>query len=207
MTPDPLNDPIINYGWRRCEKEACQDGDEWINVGGWWEAFPRPATLPCRGNHGYPLRRRIQPPDGMELIGLDERVDDGDLFLIVGGNPTAWKGGLISNVRAVLALYPTIRAFFRPIKIMSEPKEYYRAIKQTSATREDDGTTVKGESLIGYFEGERTVVFKFLQECGHYDFRLEPIQWRSINPETITQLKEAESAQRDAEAALKAIKV
>jgi hypothetical protein len=215
MTPDPLNDPIINYGWRRCEEEVCQEGDECMECGQ-WVGLPRPKVEHCRGDHGYPVRRRIQPPDGMELIGLDEDMVDGAAALFTDGEKGFWRHPRDFKrytareivLKRSAASDVAVAAFFRPIKIMSEPKEYYRAIKQTSATREDDGTTVKGESLIGYFEGDSREVYAFIEANGYWpSFRLEPITFRKITQKDIDDLKAAKIALDEATAALKAIKV
>lgn len=196
MTPDPLNDPVVNYGWRRLPvEEKLLLSEDQVFIEGhdlWCEPL---GTAPCIRSI---YRRRIQPPPGHELIGLDEVITDNGGFN--GKTP-----------REVLKDDPHILSFFRlfrPIKPMSEIKEYHRAVK-IIVSYEDNvlRTRREREEIIGYFEGDDKVVFKFIEDNGHWPFRLEPIAFRQITEKDIDDLKAARIGLEHAEAALKAIKV
>lgn len=194
MTPDPLNDPVVNYGWRRIpvEEKFLLPEDE-VMVLNIWEKAVGTAIYP-----GACYRRRIQPPPGHELIGLDEIITDNGGFN--GKTP-----------REVLKDHPYIFSFFRlfrPIKAMSETKEYHYATKTiVSYDTGPDAIRHEEEKLLGYFEGDGKIVYKFLEENGHYPFRLHSITFRQVTQETVDQLIAAKKSFEDAEAALKAIKV
>jgi hypothetical protein len=111
----PPDDPVSMYGYRIIDPAKDgpkRTGDEYYTVeDGWRCADMDPFT-------SYTYRRRIDPPENMELVPLDEKLDkvfygwrDGQVVQITNGVPDATPRKLISDETRTF-----YSAFFRPIR-------------------------------------------------------------------------------------------